>query len=99
MKSNSFYLFVLLIILSCQSKKTITRNELVENINNLFASEEGTFAMAFNSLSAGEIITINAGEKFHAASTMKTPVLIEVYNQAAAGMFSLTDSMLVKNGA
>jgi beta-lactamase class A len=39
---------------------------------------------------------INAAQVFHAASTMKTPVMIEVYKQAAAGKFALTDSIEIK---
>ncbi|HET8855048.1 MAG TPA: serine hydrolase, partial [Salinimicrobium sp.] len=36
-------------------------------------------------------------EEFHAASTMKTPVMIEVFKQAEQGKFSLSDSVIVKN--
>jgi beta-lactamase class A len=34
---------------------------------------------------------------FHAASTMKTPVMIEVFKQAEQGKFSLQDSITLKN--
>lgn len=34
---------------------------------------------------------------FHAASTMKVPVMIEVYRQAARGRFRLSDSLAVRN--
>ena len=40
---------------------------------------------------------IHEHETFHAASTMKTPVMIEVYKQAAEGKFSLSDSIEIKN--
>ncbi|MGA0558083.1 serine hydrolase [Larkinella sp. VNQ87] len=40
---------------------------------------------------------IREHESFHAASTMKTPVMIEVYKQAAEGRFSLSDSIRIKN--
>jgi beta-lactamase class A len=40
---------------------------------------------------------LNEHESFHAASTMKTPVMVEVFKQAADGKFSLTDSIVVKN--
>lgn len=39
----------------------------------------------------------NEHESFHAASTMKTPVMIEVYKQIAAGKLSLTQPVTVKN--
>ena len=58
---------------------------------------EGIFAVAFKELSTGKKFFINERLVFHAASTMKTPVLIETYKQAAAGKFKITDSILVKN--
>ncbi len=58
---------------------------------------EGEFAVAFKDLQTGKTLFINEKENFHAASTMKTPVMIEVYKQAKAGKFKLTDSILVKN--
>jgi len=58
---------------------------------------EGTFAVAFKDLSTGNQIFINEKENFHAASTMKTPILIETFKQAAAGKFKITDPILIKN--
>lgn len=56
-----------------------------------------TFALAFKNLENGEEILIDEHENFHAASTMKTPVMIEVFKQASEGKFSLNDSIPVKN--
>lgn len=39
----------------------------------------------------------HGGRLFHAASTMKIPVMIEVFRQAGIGTFSLDDSLLVEN--
>lgn len=58
---------------------------------------EGEFAVAFKDLQTGKTLFINEKENFHAASTMKTPVMIEIFKQAKAGKFKLTDSILVKN--
>lgn len=58
---------------------------------------EGAFAVAFKNLSTGETFLMNAHESFHAASTMKTAILIETFKQAAEHKFSLDDSILVKN--
>jgi len=77
----------------CQSKKEKLTNE----INAFLAKQEGTFAVAFKDLQTGEEILIREHESFHAASTMKTPVMIEVFKQAAEGKFSLNDSILLKN--
>lgn len=57
----------------------------------------GEFAVAFKDISTGQEFLINAHESFHAASTMKTPILIETFNQAAEGKFKLTDLMLIHN--
>ncbi|HKC35595.1 MAG TPA: serine hydrolase [Chitinophagaceae bacterium] len=70
---------------------------LKENIEKEFSTQEGTFAVAFKDLSTGKKLLINDTVIFHAASTMKTPVLIEVYKQAATGKFSLADSIVIKN--
>jgi beta-lactamase class A len=57
----------------------------------------GTFAVAFKNLSTGQEFLMNAHESFHAASTMKTAILIETFRQAAEHKFALTDSILIEN--
>lgn len=88
--------FVLLIIIGCSSSQTV--GELQNRINNKLESLKGDFAVAFINLSdSTQNIFINEREMFHAASTMKTPVMIELFKQAEAGKFSLNDSILIKN--
>jgi beta-lactamase class A len=53
--------------------------------------------VAFKDLATGDELLIREKESFHAASTMKTPVMIEVYKQAGEGKFSMQDSVVVKN--
>ncbi|HEY1025143.1 MAG TPA: serine hydrolase [Sphingobacteriaceae bacterium] len=72
-------------------------SDLKEQIQKELANQKGVFAVAFKDLSTGKEILINEKENFHAASTMKTPVLIEAYKQAASGKFAITDSVLIKN--
>jgi beta-lactamase class A len=72
-------------------------NNLKERIEEKFSAEEGDFALAFEDLTTGEQILINEKESFHAASTMKTPVMMEVFKQAHDGKFSLNDSVVVNN--
>ncbi len=72
------------------------KQQLIQEIQRLFASEEGVFAMAFKDLRTGDTIYWNEKELFHAASTMKTPVMIEVFRQAALGSFTLQDTMVVR---
>ncbi|MEM6628777.1 MAG: serine hydrolase [Bacteroidota bacterium] len=75
----------------------MTLATLQKQIENAFDAEPGTFALAFKDVQTGEELLINASDSFHAASTMKTPVLIELYKQAAEGKFSLSDSISIKN--
>jgi len=86
----------LFIGLVCNAQ-TSTQN-LEEKIASIFKEHQGDFAIAFKDLSdENDSILINSHENFHAASTMKTPVMIEVFKQAAEGKFSLQDSMVVEN--
>lgn len=70
---------------------------LKETIEAKLKTVEGEFAVAFKDLQTQQTLFINEKENFHAASTMKTPVMIEVFKQAQARKFKLTDSILVKN--
>lgn len=89
--------WMMIFLFSCNSSKP-AEVELRQDIVSRFDSMQGTFAMAFVDLAdTSRSIMINENEMFHAASTMKTPVMVELFKQAAAGRFSLSDSILVKN--
>jgi beta-lactamase class A len=45
----------------------------------------------------GDELLIRASDAFHAASTMKVPVMIELFRQAQAGMLSLDQRIPVVN--
>lgn len=85
------------LISSCQEKHS-KKEDLEKTIQNQIDSIEGTVAVAFYSLSEPkDSLLINADEKFHAASTMKVPVMIELFKQASEGKLDLKDSILLKN--
>jgi len=86
----------IVLISSCTSSKKALRT-LQSDIDKEISGKKGTFAVAFKDLKTGREIKINDKETFHAASTMKTPVMIEVYKQASEGKFSLNDSVELKN--
>jgi beta-lactamase class A len=85
-----------IILVSCTGTNKAMRS-LTGEIQKELAKQKGVFAVAFKNLETGEQISINDRVSFHAASTMKTPVMIEVYKQAAEGKFSLSDSVVLKN--
>jgi beta-lactamase class A len=79
---------------TAQSRLTIP--ELHQKIEQELSKYPGVFAVAFKDIATGNELLIREREVFHAASTMKTPVMIEVYKQQAQGKLSLSDSMLIK---
>jgi beta-lactamase class A len=71
---------------------------LEQSIRTALDTINGDFAVAFRTLNAPEeTLLINEHQMFHAASTMKTPVMIELYRQAKGGRFALDDSIRVEN--
>ena len=61
------------------------------------ASGAETAAVAFRDLQTGRELSINPNVSFHAASTMKVPVMLEVYRQAREGRLSLDERLAVRN--
>ena len=61
------------------------------------ASGAETVGVAFRDLETGRELMLNERVSFHAASTMKVPVMLEVYRQAREGRFSLDTRLPVRN--
>ena len=73
-------------------------DRLAQTLDSLIARHpEATVAVAVRDSETGLRLDRLADRPFHAASTMKIPVMIEVFRQAEAGRFGLDDSLLVKN--
>jgi beta-lactamase class A len=67
------------------------------DIQRLIAASGADVAVAFRTLDGREQLLIQPDVPFHAASTMKVPVLIELFRQARAGTLSLDDRIPVVN--
>ncbi|RFM26357.1 serine hydrolase [Deminuibacter soli] len=72
-------------------------DSVAAHIGQLLLQHKGNFAVAFKDPASGKTLFINEHALFHAASTMKTPVMMEVYQQAAAGLLSMNDAVPVHN--
>ena len=84
-------------VISCTSEPQ-TFDDVTSEIESMLEAEEGTFAVAFQDLNNPErTFLYNADERFHAASTMKTPVMIEIFKRVEAGEFSIHDSVTIIN--
>ncbi|MEO8200248.1 MAG: serine hydrolase [Gemmatimonadota bacterium] len=70
---------------------------LSETVRVLANRDGDTVAVAAIDLASGDMLLLSADLQFHAASTMKVPVLIEVARRVDAGEFTWDDSILVRN--
>ncbi len=92
-------LLVILLVFNCKEKLTITPIKLLQNdLENQISAIDGDVALAFLDLSnPSDTIFIHIDEQYHAASTMKVPVMIELFKQQAQGHFNLNDTIVLKN--
>jgi len=73
-------------------------DSLVEKINLRIAAEPGAqVGLAYIDLASGDTLFINADSSFHAASTMKVPVMIELFRGAAARSFAMDQRLMLVN--
>jgi beta-lactamase class A len=99
MKPSLLFLGICLLMCSCttlnQRKKMQKMSAQVLQIVNQYP--EAQISVFYSDIPNKNQLAINADSLVHAASTMKIPVMMEVYKQAAEGKLKLTDSLLVKN--
>ncbi len=94
---------IIFVLVFCMLSKTAYMQkkeplvDLKKEIESKLAISKTHFGIAFKNLQTGQTLLINDKDVFHAASTMKTPVLLELFKQEAAGRFLMTDSILIKN--
>ncbi|MCC6314775.1 MAG: serine hydrolase [Thermomicrobiales bacterium] len=72
-----------------------TRQETIEAIEREFAEFAGTAGVAARRLDTGEEIRVNADAATATASTIKVPILIELFRQIEAGQHRLDDRLAV----
>ena len=66
-------------------------------VRRLIAASGAEVAVAYRSLDGRDELFVNADTAFHAASTMKVPVMIELFRQAHEGALGLQDPLPIKN--
>jgi beta-lactamase class A len=73
-------------------------NDLQKKIEELIrASGAEAVAVAYYDLGNGRELLINPDANFHAASTMKVPVMMEIFRQVEEGKLSLDSRMPINN--
>ena len=82
-----------------ETRPPVNLIQLKADVNALIAASGAEVAVAWRPLDAkpGEEILVNPTIRFHAASTMKVPVMIELFRQAAVRKLKLEDRVMVTN--
>ena len=66
-------------------------------LRKLIAATGAEVAVAYRTLDGRDEILLDPDKPFHAASTMKLPVMIELFRQARAGTVSLDETLPIQN--
>lgn len=93
-------MFLILPLLLAQAQPSLTVEQGRREIERLIAASGAEVAVAYRPLVPGSTsgqILIDPLKTFHAASTMKVPVMIELYRQAEMRRLRLDDTVLVTN--
>jgi beta-lactamase class A len=79
------------------SARPVEQNAPRADVDALIAKSGAEVAVAFRTLDGRDELLIRPDVEFHAASTMKVPVMIELFRQAHAGALSLDDHVPIVN--
>ena len=77
--------------------QTPPQTDLQARVRRLIDASHAEVAVAFRSLGGSRELLIDPDKPFHAASTMKVPVMIELFRQASAGQLSLDEQLPITN--
>src|ERR1700693_4723572 len=75
-----------------------SRDSVLERIQARVAEEPGAkVGLAYLDLASGDTLFLNADSSFHAASTMKVPVMIQLFRSASTGSFAMNQRLMLVN--
>jgi beta-lactamase class A len=74
------------------------RDSALERIQERIRQEPGAqVGLAYVDLATGDTLFLNPDTSFHAASTMKVPVMVELFRRANSGSFAMNQRLMVVN--
>jgi beta-lactamase class A len=89
---------VVIVLLQAQpSTPAPSETTLLADVNALISRSGAEVAVAFRTLDGELELLSHPDTSFHAASTMKVPIMIELYRQAGAGLLSLDEPLPIRN--
>lgn len=92
----SQFLFLLVFVASASAQSQPRASE-IQSIQQRIQKSGAEVAVAFRTLDGEVEWFLRADDVFHAASTMKIPVMIELFHQVREGKVKLEDTLPVKN--
>jgi beta-lactamase class A len=89
---------MLMLLLASVIAQAAARGAPLEaRLRETIAASGAEVAVAYRTLDGRGELFIDADKSFHAASTMKVPVMIELFRQAAAGRLALDEALPIRN--
>ncbi|MEA2765112.1 MAG: beta-lactamase class, partial [Gemmatimonadaceae bacterium] len=74
------------------------RDSTIDRIQARIQLEPGALVgLAYIDLGSSDTLFLNADTSFHAASTMKVPVMIELFRRASTGSFRMDQQLMIVN--
>jgi len=80
-----------------QAPPSPSASTLTARVQKLVAASGAEVAVVMKTVDGRDEIRLDADKVFHAASTMKIPIMIELFRQAEAGTLSLDEPLPVRN--
>ena len=88
---------VLLLLGPLQPAAAQPSSPLESEVRAIIASSEAEVAVAFRTIDGRDELLLDPDKVFHAASTMKVPVMIELFQQAEQRQLSLDERLPIRN--
>ena len=90
-------LALLLTALTLTQSPQPSTQTLETQLRQMIAASGAEVAVAYRTLDGRTELLVDGDKPFHAASTMKVPVMIELFRQVRAGTLSLDDPLPIRN--
>jgi len=89
--------WLVLSLVLAQALPSPSASTLTARVQKLVAASGADVAVVMKTVDGRDEIRIDADKVFHAASTMKIPIMIELFREAEAGTLSLDEPLPVRN--
>jgi beta-lactamase class A len=87
-----------ILLVAALAALTQGHDSTLDRVEQRIRQEPGAqVGLAYIDLASGDTLFLNPDSSFHAASTMKVPVMIELFRRSASGSFGMDQGLMVVN--